>query len=149
MRCQVDGNFRLDLDAVFHHMESAQTLSIFFPLLRRALVIDMRHGPQEGPLVRVMPMARSAADRLRSLKRLRPHMPRATEIVAIPWAGYVGNVISSGVWERLTKRLAAEGDEKTVAAANTALEELMRIERHELALLIKGEQYETMWARKK
>jgi hypothetical protein len=145
----VDGNFRLDLTAVFHHIDSAQTLSVFFPLLRRALVVDMRHGPQEGPLVRVMPMARSAADRLRSLKRLRPHLPRATDIVAIPWAGYVGNVVTSGVWERLVKRLEAEGGAGVVKTADAALEELRRIERHELALLLKGEQYETMWARKK
>jgi hypothetical protein len=145
----VDGNFRLDLGAVFHHVDSAQTISIFFPLLRRAMVVDMRHGPQEGPLVRVMPMARSASDRLRSLKRLRPHLPRVNEIVAIPWAGYVGTMVSSGVWERLLQRLAREGGEETLKTANAALEDLRRIERHELALLIKGEQYETMWARKK
>lgn len=145
----MDGNFRLDLGAVFHHVDSAQTLSVFFPLLRRAMVVDMRHGPQEGPLVRVMPMARSASDRLRSLKRLRPHLPRAAEIVAIPWAGYVGTMVSSGVWDRLLQRLTKEGGEEAVKTATAALEDLRRIERHELALLIKGEQYETMWARKK
>jgi hypothetical protein len=36
-----------------------------------------------------------------------------------------------------------------VKTADAALEELRRNERHELALLLKGEQYETMWARKK
>ena len=144
----MDGNFRLDLNVVFHHIESAQTLSVFFPTLRRALVIDLRHGPQEGPLVRVMPLTRSAADRLRTLKRLRPHLPRATEIVAIPWSGYVGTMVSSGVWEKLVSRVTSTGGEEASKAMDVALEELRRIERHELAALIRGEQYETMWARK-
>lgn len=145
----MDGNFRLDLNAVFQHIESAQTLSFFFPVLRRSMVVDLRHGPQEGPMVRVMPMARSASDRLRSLKRLRPHLPRANEIVAVPWTGFVVNLVTSGVWERLVKRVTAEGGEASAKEMDAALQELQRIERHELAMLIKGEQYETMWAKKK
>ncbi len=143
----MDGNFRLDLNAVLAHIESAQTLSVFFPMLRRALIIDLRHGPQEGPLVRVMPMARSASDRMRSLKRMRPHLPRAGEIVAIPWAGYVGTLVSSGVWEKLLGRVTGVGAEESRKAMAEALEELRRIERHEIGALIRGEQYETMWAR--
>lgn len=144
----MDGNFRLDLNAVFQHIETAQTLSLFFPVLRRSMVVDLRHGPQEGPMVRVMPMARSASDRLRSLKRLRPHLPRANEIVAIPWTGFVVNLVSSGVWERLVKRVTAEGGENSAKEMEAALQELQRAERHELAMLIRGEQYETMWAKK-
>ncbi len=146
--CNVDGNFRLDLTSVFQHIESAETLSVFFPMLRRAVVIDLRHGPQEGPLVRVMPMARSASDRLRSLKRLRPHLPRVSGIVAIPWAGYVSTIVSSGVWDKLVQRVVAAGGEKSSKDMAAALLELRRIENHELAALIRGEQYETMWAKK-
>ena len=145
----MDGNFRLDLEAVFKQIETAQTLSLFFPMLRRSLVVDLRHGTQEGPMVRVVPMARSAADRLRSLKRLRPHLPRANEILAIPWTGYVSTVVSSGVWERLADRIKAEGGEASLNELSASLSELQRIERHEMAMLIKGEQYETMWARKR
>ncbi len=145
----MDGNFRLDLEAVFKQIESAQTLSLFFPMLRRSLVIDLRHGTQEGPMVRVMPMARSASDRLRSLKRLRPHLPRANEILAIPWTGYISTLVSSGVWGKLADRVRAEGGEVSSKDMDNALVELQRIERHEMALLIKGEQYETMWARKR
>jgi hypothetical protein len=144
----VDGNFRLDLTSVFQHIESAETLSVFFPMLRRAVVIDLRHGPQEGPLVRVMPMARSASDRLRSLKRLRPHLPRVSGIVAIPWAGYVSTIVSSGVWEKLLSRVVAAGGEQSARDMAAALLELRRIENQELAALIRGEQYETMWAKK-
>ncbi len=144
----MDGNFGLDLDTVIQHVENADTFSIFFPMLRRALVVDMRESPGQGPLVRVMPMARSAADRLRSLKRQRPHLPRPTEVAAIPWATYVENVISFGVWDRLVKRLESSGHKDVVRSANACLQDLRRFERQEIAALIRGNRYETIWARK-
>ncbi len=143
----MDGNFGLDLNAVFQHIGKAQTFSIFFPTLRRALVVDMRHAPAEGPLVRVMPMARSASERLRTLKRMRPHLPRASEIVAIPWPAYVNNLVSSGVWEKILARIDESGSTDARHAIDNALDELRRIERHEIAALIRGEQYETIWAK--
>ena len=144
---KVDGHFSLDLNSVFNHIENADTFSIFFPKLRRALIVDMRRARQEAPLVRVMPMARSAADRLRSVKRIRPHLPRPTEIVAIPWTAYVNMLVSTGVWGKVTARIATAESSDANNAAKIALEELRQIERQELASLIKGDQYETIWAR--
>ena len=144
----MDGNFGLDLDTVIHHVENADTFSIFFPILRRALVVDLREAPGQGPLIRVMPMARSAADRIRSLKRQRPQLPRPTEVIAIPWATYVENVVSSGVWGRLLRRLESGNREDAIRTANACLEDLRRYERHEIGALIRGDQYQTIWARK-
>lgn len=143
----MDRSFGLDFEAVMHHVDTAQTMSFFFPMLRRSLVVDMRQGPEDGPLVKVMPVARSAGDRLRSLKRLRPHMPRPREITSIPWPVYARTLVTSGVWERLLSRLAESGSEDAVRAAKGALVELMQAERQELAALIRGDQYETIWAR--
>ena len=145
----MDGNFGLDLDAAMQHINSAQTFSVFFPSLRRALVVDMRRNESEGPLVRVLPMTRSVAERLRTLKRLRPHMARASEIVAIPWTGYVANLVSSGVWGKVIARLEESGAQQAREDALAALEELRRVERHELTSLIRGDQYETLWARQR
>ena len=105
----MDGDFGVDLGAIVEHVETAETFSIFFPTLRRALVVDMRHGPEEGPLVRVLPMARSPQERLRSLRRLRPYLPRATQMVAIPWPTYVVNMVRSGVWSKLAARITESG----------------------------------------
>ena len=143
----LNGDFGLDLKAVVHHVQTAKVFSIFFPSLRRALVVDMRHGPEEGPMVKVLPMARSPHERLRGLKRLRPNLPRATEIVAIPWPIYVENLVRSGVWDKLAARVAESGYEDAVRALGTSLEELRKLERHELASLIRGDQYETIWSR--
>ncbi len=144
----MDGNFGLDLDTVIHHVENAEVFSIFFPILRRALVVDLRGAPGQDPLVRVMPMARSAADRIRSLKRQRPQLPRPTEVIAIPWATYVENVVSSGVWDRLLQRLEAAGHKDAIRTAKACLGDLRRYERQEISALIRGDQYQTIWARK-
>ena len=143
----MDREFGLDIDAIVGHIDGAPTLSFFFPRLRRSLILDMRQGPEHGPFIRVLPMARGLHERLRSLKRARPHLPKATEIVAIPWPIYVENMVRSGVWARVIKRIEATGSTDAVAAAESALTELRAIESQELTALIRGGQYETIWAR--
>ena len=143
----MDREFGLDIDAIVGHIDNAPTLSFFFPRLRRSLVVDMRQGPEDGPFIRVLPMARGLHERLRSIKRARPHLPKATEIVAIPWPIYVENMVRSGVWTRVIQRIEATGSTEAIAAAESALTELRALESQELPALIKGGQYETIWAR--
>jgi len=142
----LDGNYGLDLKAIMHHVQTVDTVSIFFPIFRRSLVVDLRCGSDQRPLVAVMPMVRSAADRVRSIKRMRPNLPRPNEIVAIPWPAYVDSLVETGVWGGLTKRLAQVGTEESLIMANEALTALRHCERREIAALIKGEQYQTIWA---
>ena len=143
----MDREFGLDIDAIVGHIDNAPTLSFFFPRLRRSLVVDMRQGPEDGPFIRVLPMARGLHERLRSIKRARPHLPKATEIVAIPWPIYVENMVRSGVWARVIQRIDTTGSTEAIAAAESALTELRALESQELTALIKGGQYETIWAR--
>ena len=143
----MDREFGLDIDAIVGHIDNAPTLSFFFPRLRRSLVVDMRQGPEDGQFIRVLPMARGLHERLRSIKRARPHLPKATEIVAIPWPIYVENMVRSGVWARVIQRIDTTGSTEAIAAAESALTELRALESQELTALIKGGQYETIWAR--
>ena len=142
----LDGNYGLDLKAIMYHVQTMDTVSIFFPIFRRSLVVDLRCGSDQKPLVAVMPMVRSAADRVRSIKRLRPNLPRLNEIVAIPWPAYVDSLVETGVWGGVTKRLAEVGTEEALIMANEALRALRHCEKREIAALIKGEQYQTIWA---
>jgi hypothetical protein len=144
----VYGDRGLDYDAVLHHLATAETMSFLFPWLRRSLVIDLRSCPEDVPLIRVMPTARSAGDRLRSLRRLRPHLPRPKDLVVIPWPTYVRALESTGVWDRLLGRLAECGSRDALDAAASALDELRQIERCVLGAIIRGERYETIWARR-
>ena len=145
----VDGQFSLNLQAVLQHIGRAETFSIALPTVRRALVVDMRQQGDQGPFVKVMPMARSAAERLRTLKRLRPHLPRAAEILVVPWPSFVGGLVRSGVWDRLRERIEATGSQAATDALEKALEELRLAESQELGALLRGEQYEIVWSRAK
>lgn len=139
--------FGVDLTAIVEQVESAETFSIFFPTLRRSLIVDMRHGPEDGPMVRVLPMARSPHDRLRSLRRMRPHLPRATQMVAIPWPTYVENLVRSGVWAKLQDRMDQINASQAEQDLVRALAELRQYESQELTALIRGDNYDTIWAR--
>ncbi|MBT4513956.1 MAG: hypothetical protein HOC77_02550, partial [Chloroflexi bacterium] len=53
----------------------------------------------------------------------------------------------SGVWARVIQRIETTGSVDAVSAAEAALTELRALESQELTALIKGGQYETIWAR--
>lgn len=135
------------VDGVFKFIENAEVLAVFFPKFGQSVVIDVRPKEGEPPLIRVVPMARSIADRLRSIKRMRPALPRPQDIVAVPWVGYVDGMKTSGLWDKVVSRIEQAGYPESVNAAEKAFDELIRMERRELAQLIMGEQYETLWAR--
>jgi len=144
----LDGQFSLNIEAVFRHIDRAETFSIALPTIKRALVVDLRPDPAGKPFIRVMPMARSAADRLRNLRRLRPALPRAAEILIVPWHSFVGGLVRAGVWERLQQRVAKINDGAGMDMLDRALEELLADEARELGALLRGEQYEVLWTRK-
>lgn len=144
----MDGNYKHDLNLIFKHVTSSEVFAVFFPHLRKSLVVDMRLTGEDGaPFIKVLPLARSANERIRTLKRLRPGLPRATQFTAIPWVAYVGNLVSSGVWAKVLDRIKATNSPKSEAAALEAIEQLLQIERQEMAALIRGEEYETIWSR--
>lgn len=143
----MDFGYGTGVDGVFKFIDNAEVIAVFFPKFGQSVVIDVRAKEGEPPLVRVMPMARSIADRLRTIKRMRPALPRPQDILAIPWVGYVGALKSSGLWGKVVARIEATGYPEAVEASERAFDELIRLERRELAQLIMGEQYETLWAR--
>ncbi|MDP6668157.1 MAG: hypothetical protein QF357_12310 [Dehalococcoidia bacterium] len=135
------------VEGVFKFIDRAEVMAVFFPKFGQSVVIDVRPKEGDPPLVRVVPMARSIADRLRSIKRMRPGLPRPQDIIAIPWVGYVDALKSSGLWARVVGRIEGTGYPEAIETAEKAFDELVRMERRELAQLIMGEQYETLWAR--
>lgn len=135
------------VDGVFRFIENAEVMAVFFPKFGQSVVVDVREKNDEPPLVRVVPMAQSIAERLRTIKRMRPGLPRPEDIVAVPWVGYVDALKSSGLWGRVVARVEATGNAEAIDATGKVFEELLHIERLELAQVIIGEQYETLWPR--
>ncbi|MDP2326946.1 MAG: hypothetical protein Q8M79_02555, partial [Dehalococcoidia bacterium] len=89
----------------------------------------------------VVPMAKDSGDRLRSIRRLRPQLPRPTSMTLIPWDCRVTSLVSMGVWAPLLSRL------DNVEDAETCLQALRLREHRELRRMIRGHQYDTLWMR--
>ena len=141
----MEGNFLFDIDRVRRNISEADVMSVFFPTFRRALVIDTRSDDEVGPLVQMMPMARSPQDRLRSIRRMRPSLPRPANMTLIPWQRYVGSLEESGIWDEILDRVGESGDDEALDACDDALAELKKMERDELIAAITGENYHTLW----
>ena len=78
-------NFASTWTRYLQTIETAEVISILFPMLRKSLVLDTRSDLEDGPMARVVPMAESVDDRLRSIKRMRPRFPRPESVTIIPW----------------------------------------------------------------
>ena len=141
----MEGNFLFEIDEVLRNVQEAEVMSIFFPSFRRALIIDTRSNADDGPMVRLMPMASSPQDRVRSIRKLRPGFPRLQNLTLIPWQRYVDSLVNLGVWEKIVKRIEESGDPKAIQACDAALTELRRLERQELVAAISGDNYQTIW----
>src|SRR3954464_5020774 len=94
---------------VLANIEEAEVLTIFFPLMRQALVVDARHTPDVGPLLTVAPQVASMAERIAWVSDRRPQLGRPEFIMAIPWLKSVRSLAEHGVMERIRSLLVRRG----------------------------------------
>ena len=141
----MDSDFRVDIGEVRRNIEVGEVISLYFPLLRKALLIDTRTNATEGPLVRVVAMAESIEARFQSLRKLRPAFEKPESLTVIPWYKYVSSLERLGVWDAIVRRIVATGYSNAVRDCNEALEQLRRLEEKEVREAIAGESYQTLW----
>src|SRR5205809_80144 len=91
------------LSQVLSGISEAEIVTIFFPLLRRALVIDTRHDDQTPHMVRVMSQVGSMEERISVIQRMRPEFGKVRSILGIPWIKSVSSLNEQGVVEQLVK----------------------------------------------
>jgi hypothetical protein len=137
--------FRVDINEVLNSVEQAEVLTLYFPMLRKTLLVDGRRNDVDGPMVKLVPMVATPDERVRELKRLRPRFPRPDSITFIPWPKYVDSLERLGVLERLMSRFINSGDATQVSECQAAYKELQDLERQEISNAIKGDNYETIW----
>ncbi|HYP41431.1 MAG TPA: hypothetical protein VEX13_13815 [Chloroflexia bacterium] len=137
------------LSQVLSGIAEAEIITIFFPLLRRALVIDTRHDEHIDHMIRVMPQVSSMDERIRSIEKLRPQFGSVHSILGIPWMKSVRALREQQITGRLIERLQRAGmpGSKAADTLNRALDQLWRLERLGFERMIKGEGYSTLWAR--
>src|SRR5688500_2165586 len=136
------------LNQVISGISESEVISIFFPLLRRALVVDTRHEDETLPMVRVMPQAKSMDERIASIEEMRPGLGKIQSILGIPWMRSVRGLRDHGVKSSLVQRLIDAGVSPGQAARQIdgAITHLWRIERLGFERMIRGEGYSTIWS---
>jgi hypothetical protein len=139
------------LSQVFSAIEEADVISIFFPLLRRALVIDMRDAPEASPMIRIQGQVNSMEERIASIERMRPGMGKIRSILGVPWLKSVRGLEDAGVLTRLTDRLTQAGMNQAESgpALRSAINQLWKIEHLAFIGLVRGEGYKTLWTAKR
>ena len=142
----MEHDFEVELQDIVEAVETAEVMSLFFPMLGKAVVVDTRSSETEGPLVQIMPLVASPNERLRILRRLRPEFPRIRDRTVIPWPRYVNSLVTLGIWDRIMDRMAASGHEKASLACIAVLGKLKDLERQELAEVVNGQNYHTLWS---
>ena len=144
----MDGDFRINLADVIKQVEAADVISIYFPMIRKTLLIDTRFTMEDSPFVAVVPVASSREERFRALKKLRPYLPRPKSITVVPWPRYVESLVRLGIWQKLLERFVHSGHKGAVQACKEAMREIMHLEEAELSAVLRGENYHTLWSRR-
>ena len=141
----MDSDFRIDISEVLRAIDTGEIMALYFPLLRKTLLMDTRTTGVDGPMIKVVPMASSPEERFRDLVRMRPRLPKPESINIVPWPKYVASLVRLEVWDHIVRRFLEIGPPEIVKRCEECLEELKQMEREELRRAITGENYETLW----
>jgi hypothetical protein len=143
----VDQESQIDVDEVRRNLDRSEVVALFFPQFQKTLLLDTRSSAADAPMACVVPMVRSAEERITELRRLRPRFDRPASITLIPWSRYVSSIKRLGVWQLVVERMTAAGDENAEVVLERCYRELLREERAEQHRAVVGEGYQTLWER--
>lgn len=144
----MDAEYHFDIAEILDSIARAEVVTLFFPLIRRTILVDMRHDEREIPMVQLVPMVNSVDERFRYLKKTRPSLGRPESIVFVPWPKYARSLERLGILEALSKRFTAEGYPQLTEQLGPIYRELCGAESEELRRAVLGENYQTIWERK-
>jgi hypothetical protein len=141
----MDSDFQIDIGEVQRAIDVGEITALYFPLLRKTLLMDTRTTAVDSPMITVVPMASSPEERFRELVRMRPRLPKPDSINIVPWPKYVASLVRLEVWDHIVRRYLEIGPPEVVKRCEECLQELHGFEQEELRRAITGERYETLW----
>ncbi len=142
----MDNDYPIDVDEIVRVLGTAEVIVFRFVIVPDRLLVDPRTGDDEGPMVRLVKPARSAEERFRSLRQLRPRLRAPERITVIHWPKFIDRLESSGVWAAIDRRMEQAGSSQTTTADVRG--ELRRLERQQIQKAIRGDGFQTTWERK-
>jgi hypothetical protein len=131
------------LEAVRH----AEVVSLFFPQLGKALILDMRRCDADGPALLLDDMAASPRERLASFRRLRPGLPIPERLTLAAWGGHVRGLDDGGILGAILERCRLEGGDELVERARALYAGILALEAGARRDLVRGVGTRTLWQR--
>lgn len=143
----MDNDYELDFGEIIETLRTAEVVTVRFLTISERLLIDNRHSEIDPPLVKLVPRVRSAEERFRSLKELRPRFHLPDKITSISWPKHVHSLVDHGVWSAIVERMVEAGFPRAAQQCEQVFEELLRLEQQEVRNAILGEGYQSLWER--
>lgn len=145
----MDNAFNISSTKIIRALAEAEVMSIFFPRVGKALIVDTRHDAEHGPVVMIDEMVGSAEERLQSIRRLRPAFTEIGQLTLAPWLGSTQSFADQGILGAIVDRFHAMGFHDAADEATVVFQRLRGHERTLLRDLIAGNPQvtRTVWAR--
>lgn len=146
----MDNAYNISSSKIIRALAEAEVMSIFFPRVGKALIVDTRHDANHGPVVLMDDMVGSAEERLQSVRRLRPEFTEIAQLTLAPWFGSVHAFAEQGIFDAIVERFRVMEYDDAANDAVRAFRALRRHERQVLLDLIAGDAQttRTLWTRK-
>ena len=145
----MEQEYHLDLEDVQRRVAAADVITLFFPLLSKTLLVDLRANSIDPPLVRIVPSVRRQDERLRALRHLRPRFAAPACLTSLPWWASVAGAKRSGLWQVMVDRLTEHVGSRAELLLECCYRELLVNEREETRrAILGGAGYETLWQRR-
>lgn len=134
-------------DRIAEALRTAEVISVFFVRVGRSLILDTRTAIGVEAAVILDDIVSTPQARLQSFRRLRPELARPDRLTLAPWTSAVRDFRDRGILDVLLERCQREGGETLHAAADTAYQQLLNLERKYLRDLVRGVGMQTIWQR--
>jgi hypothetical protein len=142
-----DDPFETYRDRIREAVRHAEVVSLFFPQLGKALILDMRRCGADGPALLLDDMAASPRERLASFRRLRPGLPIPERLTLAAWGGHVRGLDDGGILDAILERCRLEGGNELVEHARSLYADMLAIEAGARRALVRGVGTEALWQR--
>ena len=143
----------VDLGQIDEIVQQADVFAIAFRLFPERLLIDTRHdaddpaGPCGLPMVAIVDPVATVEERFFWLGQHRPTLGTPGNFMFFLWPHSIRFLDESGLWGRISKRLVRSGFDGAAETVDAALKDLEWREYRATCAAIKGETFQTIWAR--
>lgn len=144
----MDMDYPIDLPEVMNILSTSEVVIVRFATIEKRLLLDFRSNATERPMVRIVNRVRSAEERFRDLRRLRPGLALPDQIMTFQWPKHVASLERLGILQRVIDRMRDDGFPEMEETCRQVYQELLSLEQAELLSAIKGEGYQALWEKK-